>query len=293
MTAKTALTQRLSVILRLLFAAALLSACLSAGGELPNGTSPADEPETALAEPAPPEPVGGLPIAPPAPAPAFTLPRDLAPITPENAQSLRELASIYPYFPPYYHISDDGTRTATGDMQTVEIREAATGELLSTIPAALPDCDFGFDRYFRLNSDGTFIALVNGQNIEVWQAGGGLIYTSPITSEFTSNALACGADLPELALSPDGRLLVISGIAYARTTSKRYFRVVDVRANETLYEWDGTKDSPHGSLYTYYGLGFSDDGLMLQTFDPTRFIRSEGDVHQSFRFWSVQELAGS
>ena len=67
-----------------------------------------------------------------------------------------ELASVYPYFPPYYHISDDGTRIATGDMQTVEIREAATGELVSTIPAVLPDCDFGFDRYFRLNADGSF-----------------------------------------------------------------------------------------------------------------------------------------
>ena len=173
-------------------------------------------------------------------------------------------------------------------MQTVEIREAATGALVSTIPAVLPDCDFGFDRYFRLNADGTFIALVNGQNIEVWQAGGGLIYSSSIISEFTSNAPACGADLPELALSPDGRLLAISGIAYGRTTSRRYFRVVDVRANEILYEWDGTKDSPHGSLYTFYGLGFSDDGRLLQTFDPTRFIRSEGEVQRAFRFWSVE-----
>ena len=117
-------------------------------------------------------------------------------------------------------------------MQTVEIREAATGELVSTIPALLPDCDFGFDRYFRLNADGSFIALVNGQNIEVWQVGGGLIYASSTINEFTSNAPVCGADLPELALSPDGRLLAISGIAYGRTTSRRYFRVVDVRAND-------------------------------------------------------------
>ena len=288
MTAKTMLTQRLSVILRPLIAAALLSACLTGGSGLPNGTESSGEPESALAEPALFEPVEGSPTAPAAPAPAFTLPRDLTPITPENARSLRELASVYPFSPPYYHISDDGTRTATGNMQTVEIREAASGALLSAIPAALPDCDFGFDRYFRLNANGAFIALVNGKNIEVWQAGGGLIYSSAISSEFTSNTLACGADLPELALSPDGRLLVISGIAYTRTTSKRYFRVVDVRANEILYEWDGTKDSLYGRLYTYYGLGFSDDGLMLQTFDPTRFIRSKDDIHKSFRFWSVQ-----
>ena len=115
-----------------------------------------------------------------------------------------------------------------------------------------------------------------------------MIYSSSTINEFTSNAPVCGADLPELALSPDGQLLAISGIAYGSTTSRRYFRVVDVRANAILYEWDGTKDSPHGNLYTFYGLGFSDDGRMLQTFDPTRFIRSVGEVHQAFRFWSVE-----
>ena len=267
----------------LLLAAALFSACLPEGNGLPGGADPAGESEAAVAEFTP----EASATSAPAPSRAFSLPQNLAPITPENAQALQELASVYPYFPPYYHISDDGTRTAAGDMQRVEIPEAATGALVSTIPAVLPDCDFGFDRYFRLNADGSFIALMNGQNVEVWQAGGGLIYTSPISSELTSNAPACGADLPELALSPDGRLLAISGIAYGRTTSGRYFHVVDVSANEIIYEWDGTKDSPHGNLYTYYGLGFSDDGQMLQTFDPTRFIRSEGEVQRAFRFWSV------
>ena len=65
--------------------------------------------------------------------------------------------------------------------------------------------------------------------------------------------------------------------------------MVDILANEVLYEWDGKKDTLHGNLYTFYGLGFSDDGRLLQTFDPARFIRSEGDVHQAFRFWSLKD----
>lgn len=221
--------------------------------------------------------------------PLFNLPDNLAKITPENLQDISELASIFPYFPPYYHISNDGSRVAIGDMQTVEIRDAASGEILSSIPASLPDCDFGFDRYFRLNADGSFIALVNGQSIQVWQVGGGLIYENPLFSGNISNAPTCGADIPELALSPDGKLLAISAMAYSRTSVERYFRVIDILANTLLYEWDGKSDTLHGSLYTFHGLGFSDDGKLLQSFDPARFIRSEGNVHQAFRFWSVDD----
>ncbi len=285
-------SNRLSALACLLFFSTLFAACFPSNNGLPAEPAAVGEPETAAVESAPETAATEVPK----PAPAFTLPHDLAPISPENAPSLRELASVYPYFPPYFHISDDGARFAVGDMQTVEIRETAGGALLSSIPAVLPDCDFGFDRYFRLNADGSFIALVNNQNIEVWQAGGGLIYTNPLGNDFSSNAPACGADLPELALSPDGSLLAISGIAYAKTTSRRYFRVVDVRANETVFEWDGTQDSPHGNLYTFYGLGFSDDGRLLQTFDPTRFIRSEGELQRAFRFWSLetwQEVEGA
>ena len=267
-----------------MLSAALISGCIAGGNDLPKGSDLPAETDAAAAGPIP----EALQTAIPTPASAFTLPQNLRPISAENAQAIHELASVYPYFPPYYHFSNDGVRYATGDMQKVEIRETATGELVSSIPAVLPDCDFGFDRYFRLNMDGTFIALVNGQSIQVWQSGGGLIYESPILRELTSNAPACGADLPELSLSPDGRLLAISGIAYAKTSARRYFRVVDVRANEILYEWDGAKGDLHGNFYTFYGLGFSDDGLMLQTFDPTRFIRTEGEVHKAFRFWSVE-----
>jgi len=283
MSPKTTLIQKYPAILRLLLAAAIISACLPAGSGLTVGSELAVEPDASAAV--------FLPEAATAvaePVPAFTLPKDLVSLTPENATSLHELASVYPFFPPHYHISDDGARYAVGNMQSVEIREAASGMLFTRIPAVLPDCDFGFDRYFRLNADGTFLALVNGQNIEVWQTGGGLIYSNSISSEFTSNAPVCGADLPELALSADGRLLAVSGIAYANTSSRRYFRVVDLRSGDLVYEWDGTNDSSHGTLYTFYGLGFSKDGLLLQTFDPTRFIRSEGEVHKAFRFWSVE-----
>ena len=222
--------------------------------------------------------------------PLFSLPDSLVNISLDNLQDISELASVFPYFPPYYQFSNDESRVAMGDMQKIEIWDVASEKIIFSIPASLPDCDFGFDRYFRLNVDGSFIALVNGQSIQVWQVGGGLIYENPLFNGFASNALTCGADSPELALSPDGKLLAVSGMAYSRTSVKRFFRVVDVLSNKVLYEWDGKNDALHGNLYSFYGLGFSDDGKLLQTFDPTRFIRSEGDVHLAFRFWSVGDL---
>ena len=268
----------------LIVLAVLISACVPLSPDLLASEAVTAEPEIS-AESFLPE-VG--PTAQPEALPDFSLPDPLTALTPDNIQSIRELASVYPYFSPYYHISNNGSRVAVGDLQKIKIWDAASGDLLSSIPASLPDCDFGFDRYFRLNADGTFIALVNGQSIQVWQVGGGMIYDSPQTSQFTSNAPSCGVDLPELALSPDGRLLAVSGMDYSRTSVKRYFRVVDILANEVLYEWDGTKDTLHGNLYTFYGLGFSDDGRILQTFDPVDFILSEGKVHNAFHFWSVK-----
>ena len=219
--------------------------------------------------------------------PGFSLPEPLAALTPDNVQGIREMAAIYPYFPPYYHISNDGARIAVGDLQKIEIWDTESGELLSTIPASLPECDFGFGRYFRLNADGSFIAIVTTQSIQVWQAGGGLIYERPFSSGSATSTASCGVELPELALSPDGRLLAISSKAYSRTSVKSTFQVVDILANKVLYEWYGKNDMLHGSLYTFYGLGFSDDGRMLQTFDPVDFILSEGKVHQAFHFWAV------
>jgi hypothetical protein len=223
------------------------------------------------------------PVAPP----GFIFPGNLAKISLENLQNIGEQAVVFPYIPPYYQLSNDGLRVAVGDMQTVEILDVASDKVISSIPVSLPDCDYGFDRYFRLNADGTFIALVNGQSIQVWQVGGGLIYESPLFSGFTSNAPTCGVDFPELALSPDSKLLAISGMAYSRTSVKRFFRIVDILSNSVVYEWNGNNNALHGNLYTFYGLSFSDDGRLLQTFDPLRFIRSEGNVQQAFRFWSV------
>ncbi|MDP2966009.1 MAG: hypothetical protein Q8N39_08260 [Pelolinea sp.] len=219
--------------------------------------------------------------------PLFSLPNSLINISLDNLQDISELASVFPYFPPYYQFSNDELRVAIGDMQKIEIWDVAAEKIISSIPASLPDCDFGFDRYFRLNADGAYIALVNSQTIQVWQVGGGLIYENPLFSGFASNAHTCGADLPELALSPDGKLLAVSGMDYSRTSVKRYFRVIDILSNKVLYEWDGKNGALHGNLYTFYGLGFSDDGKLLQTFDPARFIRSKEDVYMAFRFWSV------
>ena len=107
------------------------------------------------------------------PQPLFKLPANLEKISSENIQKITELTSIFPAIPPLYQFSDDGSRVAIGGMQKVEIRDVSSGKIISSIPAALPACDFGFDRYFRLSKDGAFIALVNGESLQVWQVEGG------------------------------------------------------------------------------------------------------------------------
>jgi WD40 repeat protein len=219
--------------------------------------------------------------------PLSSLPDNLAKISAENIQKITELSTIFPDIPPFYHFSEDGSRVAIGDTQKVEIRDVSSGEIISSIPATLPECDFGFDRFFRLNSNGSLIALVNGQSVQVWNVKGEKIYETPLFHGFGSNAPTCGADIPEMALSPDGKLLAVSGMTYSKSSVKRFFKVIDIVNDSVLYDWNGRKETLHGALYSYYGLGFSDDGKLLQTFDPVRFILSEGNLNQAFRFWSV------
>jgi hypothetical protein len=271
----------------------ILTACSSRLVNLPSSDIPITATFPSITETATPR-TEQTAIA-PQPSPLFNLPDNLEKISTDNIHKITELANVFPYFPPYFQFSEDGSHVAIGDMQKVEIRDTATGKIVSSIPAALPECDFGFGRYFRMNANGTFIALVSGQSIEVWQVGGGKVYEAPLFTGYSSNAPTCGADIPEMALSPDGRLLAESGILYSESSVKRFFRVIDIMKDSVLYEWNGNKDALHGALYTYYGLGFSDDGKLLQTFDAARFILSEGNLNQAFRFWSVgdwQEVEG-
>ncbi|HUV15396.1 MAG TPA: hypothetical protein VMW28_02390, partial [Pelolinea sp.] len=217
----------------------------------------------------------------------FQLPDDLSPIMPENAGEMGLLAELTPSIPPYYVISPDGSRAAAGRLGRIDILDVDTQDVLSTIVAELPDCGYGIGKYFSLNEDGSFIAIVTEDAIQVWQTGGGLIFESPYSRRFSMDGNSCGADLPQLAISPDGKKLAISGIEYSRASVNQFFRVINVIKNETLYKWDGRQDTLHGFLLGFPGLGFSPDGRLIQTFDPLRYIISEGNISDSFRFWST------
>lgn len=213
------------------------------------------------------------------------VPDNLFVINRETAAALEKLADVLPYFPGYYLISDNGRVGAYGNMSEIAILDMETGEILSRIPTDLRDCSFGMDRYFRFNQDGSFIAMAARNVIQVWQVGGGLIYEATYNNHGGTDIDACGAEMPQLALSPDGTLLAVSGVE----SNKQYFRVVDLLANSVVYEWNGSSDSLHGSLYNYSGLGFSQDGKLLQSFDPTRFFAFSDTVHEAFRFWSLDD----
>jgi WD40 repeat protein len=248
------------------------------------------QPATQPAHPAAPAASPTSPEPKPTPKPAADwLPADLAPISAQNAAQVRLLAELPADIPPFYHFSADGSRLAVGHSDGIELYDTISGDLLQHIPATLPRCAYGSRRAFRLNADGSFIALLNGQNVEVWQAGGGKLYEAPYTSAISAGLPFCGAELPQLALSPDGRLLAQSGMDYSRKTVKRYFRVVHIPDNQTVYEWSGSNDDMHGDLYAFYGLGFSAEGALLQTFDARRFSYGSGEEYTAFRFWDAAD----
>ena len=219
--------------------------------------------------------------------PELTLPDQLAVITAENAQEIEELASISPYFPHYYLVSPDGRVGAIGDLDGIDIIDMASGELISQFPVELPNSKFGIDRYFQFSQDGSLIALTTKNEIQVWQVGGGMLYAAPYNREISTDMNIFGAEIPQLALSPDGTLLAVSGVDFISGSAKQYFKVINIQENRTVYTWNGKDESPHGALYTYDGLGFSADGKMLQTFDATRFYAASGTAYESFRFWWV------
>ncbi len=210
-------------------------------------------------------------------------------ISPANLGGLTQLASLEPYFPPHTALSPDGRVAAWGGPRGVKLFERDSGKEIMTIPAELPECQFGAERYMALSADGSFIALVTRSALQVWQAGGGLLYEAPYSRRFSTDPGTCGVDMPRLALSPDGRLLAVSGMAYTRDALTRFFRVIDIIDNQIVYEWDGTRSGLHGSLDAAPGLGFSRDGRVLQTFDTLRFVLSSGAPGSAFRFWSTED----
>ncbi len=217
------------------------------------------------------------------------IPDDSPAITRENTEKISELADVSPAYPPYLQVSPDGRVGARADLSGIDVYEMDSKKLMMHIAAELPDCQYSTDRYFVFNQNGGFIALAAKDSLQVWQIGGGRIYSAPYSLRYRTDAATCGADIPQLALSPDGRLLAVNGMEYTQTSTLQYFRIIDVLDDRTVYEWDGKDDSLHGALYPYQGLGFSADGKLMQTFDPTRYYATSGEEYQSFRFWSVQD----
>jgi len=219
---------------------------------------------------------------------AFDLPDGLLDISSKNAHSIENVGTILPEFPDYLDISSDGSVGARADLTGIEVLDLDTGKILSQIPVELPNCDYGTQRYFQLNHDGTFLAVATENEIQVWQVGGGLVHTSAYSKQYP-NSSACGGEIPQLALSQDGRLLAVKSVAVGRTSAQEYFRIIDVLNNEVLYDWDGSPDALHGDLVGFPALGFSADGKILQTFDASRFFPDSGIAHESFRFWELVE----
>ena len=206
----------------------------------------------------------------------------------DNVSELKVGNQFFPFYPPIGAVSGNQSVIAVGTLAGVRILDATTQELIMEINTELPDCQFGWEAYLALDHSGNFVAITTKTGIEVWQVGGGLIYQSPYQHGKSLDRLTCGADIPQIALSPQGLLLAESGLSADGIEYGDYFQVIDILKNEVVYAWDGSVDQPHGQLQTFPELGFSADGMILQTFDPALYQFPAENSSQAFRFWSTQ-----
>jgi WD40 repeat protein len=214
--------------------------------------------------------------------------RDYPVISIDNVFDLVLQKTIHPFFPEVVHIASNGRIAAVGNLSGIRITDLDSGSVLMQVDGALPDCNFGMDRYFQLNYDGSFLAITTNKAVQVWQVGGGIVYEVPYINNHILDTSICGADIPQIALSPDGMFLAESGMRFSAAGVDSYFRVVDIKKNSTVYEWNGKNESLNGHFYTFPNLGFSSDGKILQTFDPSRFDINGDGFHTAFRFWSTE-----
>jgi hypothetical protein len=208
-------------------------------------------------------------------------------ISPTNVTDLQTSIQFYPFFPSIGAISGNQEVFAVGDLTGVHVYNANTKEKLMTIDVELPDCRYGWDAYLALDHTGEFVSFVTNVGVEVWQVGGGRIFQSPFEHQRTLDPLTCGLDVPQIALSPHGKLLAESGFGVGGEEYGDYFRVTDVDKKEVVYSWDGDADKAHGQLQSFQALGFSADGRFIHTFDPKFFQFSGTDRNDGFMFWST------
>ena len=214
--------------------------------------------------------------------------RDYPVISIDNVTDLVLQKTIHPFFPEVVHIASNGRIAAVGNLSGIRIIDLDSGSVLMQVDGAFPDCNFGMDKYFQLNYDGSFLAITTNKAIQVWQVGGGIVYEAPYINNHILDTSICGADISQIALSPDGMFLAESGMRFSAAEVDSYFRMVDIKKNSTVYEWDGKNESLNGRFYTFPDLGFSLDGKILQTFDPSRFDINGNGFHTAFRFWSTE-----
>lgn len=205
-----------------------------------------------------------------------------------NISNITFEKKFYPYYPEIVSISGNQKVIAAGDLSGVRIFDTESGEIIMEIDVDLPDCLFGADAYLHLDYSGNYLAVTTLTGVEVWQIGGGIIYRSPYLHGRTLDRLVCGMDVPQLAISPNGRLLAESGMTIEEYGFESYFRVIDILNNEIVYNWNGSLETLHGHLSTLQNTGFSADGSVLHTFDSTQFNITGEDLHNAFDYWSTE-----
>jgi hypothetical protein len=212
----------------------------------------------------------------------------LSVISPDNAIDLKNNAQFSPFFPSIGAISGNREVYALGDLTGVHIYNVSTQEKVMTIDVDLPDCRYGWDAYLVLDHTGEFVSFVTHAGIEVWQVGGGRIFQSPFEHQKKLDPLTCGMDIPQIALSPQGKLLAEYGFGVGGEEYGEYFRVTDVLKNDVVYRWDGDEENVHGQLQSFQTLGFSEGGLVLHTFDPQYFQLGGKNTNDGFLFWRTE-----
>jgi len=213
---------------------------------------------------------------------------DLSAITPNNVEKIKIGKQFLPFYPKISAVSGNLAVIALGDLESVIVYDVKTTSELMEIKTQLPDCQYGRDAYLSLDFSGNFLTITTLSGIEVWQVGGGRVYQSAYKHGNELDRFTCGSDIPQIALSPQGKFLAESGLGVDGEKYSDYFQVVDIQKNEVVYSWDGREEMPHGHLQSDPYLGFSSDGEVLQTFNPKNYIIGRHDISRAYQFWSTK-----
>ena len=160
------------------------------------------------------------------------------------------------------------------EKEAVQLWSLRDGSLVHTLGADAPSPHY---QDIVFTPDGQQLALRDGDTVTIWRVADGTLQRT-----LESTRMLASSFPPSLAFSPDGQLLVVSGLEYGQPTVAELWRVGDGVLLHTLR--DDQTDAAESAWDS--AVAFSADGARLMT--TTRRTTDDGYTHMAL-IWDVQD----